>query len=70
MNIEIAAVSCGDEVVRAEDVVLTRRLPDGTGTLTYLCSRCCSLVSLPLNLEEVMAAVFAGAKAIDIESLP
>ena len=68
MIIEITGSSCGDVIVEHDDVVLTRRLPSGSGALTYPCRHCGSLVCVPLSSQDVMAAVFAGARAIDIES--
>jgi hypothetical protein len=65
--IEITCPSCGTEVLGV--VVLGRHLPAGDGTLTYLCNHSARVVSVRLSFEHVMAAVFAGAKAIDVESV-
>ena len=51
-------------------VVLGRRLPAGDGTASYLCLACGRVVSQELTCEDVMTAVFAGAHAFDVTSVP
>ncbi len=67
MNLEVSCQLCGQDSPRVEDVVLARRLPAGDGTLTYMCSHSAVLLSVRLTFDDVMAAVFAGAKPVDVE---
>ncbi len=68
-RIAITCPSCGEILVAANDVVLTRHLPDGDGALTYRCGHCSTLRSAPVNVGDVMTAVFAGVQPIDVESI-
>ncbi len=67
MTIEITTPASRTQSLAVDDVVLTRHLPTGDGTLTYLCTHCASVVAEPLTFEEAMAAVLAGAHPIDVD---
>jgi hypothetical protein len=59
-----------EQTLGVRAVILARHLPTGDGAITYHCMSCRTPVCLLLTWEEVMHAVFAGARAIDIETVP
>ena len=69
--IETMCPLCRSQVtLDAAAVIVGRRLPVGDGTATFRCTACRNPVCLVLTEDEVMTAVFAGALAVDVETVP
>lgn len=61
---------CTQVTLAVSAVILARHMPTGDGAITSRCEFCSTWVCVLLSLDEVMRAVFAGASAIDIETVP